>query len=96
MAALEDRVSRLEERHRQQSQESAWAKPMRVEMSNEEVVEVGLILLAYVFEGDTEAFAQMLVERNGVCMEDARETAGILGALLEMRRASAPDPARPV
>ena len=89
-------MNRLEEWYQQQMQESPWMERRRVEMSDKEVIEVALVMLAYIFEGDTEAYARRLAEGEGVSIEDARETAGTLGALLEMRRASAPDPSRPV
>lgn len=70
--------------------------PERREYTNEEIVEIGLILLAYVCEGNTEKFAKFLVKNSGTPFEEAQEIAGMFGRILEERRAVAPDPRYPV
>jgi len=66
------------------------------EMTDEERIEVGLITLAYICEGDEQVFAEHLVKEFGVPFEKASETAAYFAAILEERRAVAEDPRRPV
>jgi hypothetical protein len=70
--------------------------PERRKHTNEEIVEIGLILLAYVCEGSTETFAEYLVKNLSTPFEKAQEIAGMLGHILEERRAVALHPRYPV
>jgi len=88
LASLERRLDSLEARERNY--------PEHRERTNEEVVEVGLNLLAYICEGDTEKFAEYLVKNSGTPFEEAQEIAGMFGRILEERRAVALNPRCPV
>jgi hypothetical protein len=91
----DDRLERLERRlDSLEARERDY--PKHRGRTYEEVVEVGLILLAYVCEGDTEKFAEYLVKNNGTPFEEAQEIAGMFGRILEERRAVALNPRWPV
>lgn len=60
--------------------------PEHREMTEEEKIEVGLIMLAYVYEGDERAFAEHLGEDFGVRLEEATKIAADFGRILEERR----------
>jgi hypothetical protein len=70
--------------------------PERPEYTDGEIAEIGLILLAYVYEGDTDRFAEYLVEDHALPIRKAEEIASMLGSILEDRRATAENPAFPV
>jgi hypothetical protein len=70
--------------------------PDRREFTDEEIVEIGLILLAYICEGSTEKFGEYLVKNSGTPFEEAEEIAGMFARILEERRAVALDPRYPV
>jgi hypothetical protein len=97
MATLRTRLARIEDRLRAswETRES-MPHPARREYTDEEVVEIALILFAYVYEGDTEAYAQNLIKDHGFDFEKATEVSEMLDALLDEWRAVAPDPTRPV
>jgi hypothetical protein len=88
LGALERRLEVLEAREA--------SLPERRKYTNEEIVEIGLILLAYVCEGSTKKFAEFLVKNLGAPFEEAQEIAGMLGRILEERRKTAPNPEYPV
>jgi hypothetical protein len=91
----DDRLGDLE--RRLEVLEAEEARPLeRPQYTDEEIVEIGLILLAYVHEGDVEAFAEYLLQDLDMPFEMAKEIAGGLGRILEERRAVAPDPRHPV
>jgi hypothetical protein len=54
-----------------------------------------MIMLAYVYEGDTRHFADRFVS-EGMDEGEAPKLAAWVGDLLEERRRVAPDPRRPV
>lgn len=58
---------------------------MHREPDDEELVEIGLILLCYAHDGDTQAFSDHLVQDRGVPFEDADAFADYLGLILEER-----------
>jgi hypothetical protein len=90
-----DRLANLE--HRLNVLETREASlPEHREYTDEEIVEVGLILLAYVCEGNSEKFAEFLVKNLGTPFEKAQEIAGMFGRMLEERRAVALNPRCPV
>jgi hypothetical protein len=95
MATLRNRLARIEDRLRAQQEILDSTFPVRREYTNEEVIEIALILLAYVYEGDTEAYARGLAKDYGLDSEKATELAEFLGTLLEERRAVAADSRRP-
>jgi hypothetical protein len=70
--------------------------PERREYTDEEIVEIGLILLAYIYEGDVGAYAQYLVKEGGMPVREAEEFAGTIAHLLEERRKTAENPEYPV
>jgi hypothetical protein len=70
--------------------------PERREYTHEEIVEIGLILLAYIYEGDVGAYAQYLVKEGGMPVREAEELAGTIAHLLEERRKTAVNPGHPV
>jgi hypothetical protein len=70
--------------------------PERPEYTDEEIVEIGLILLAYVYQGDTERYAEYLVKEGGMPVREAEEFAGTIAHLLEERRKTAENPEYPV
>lgn len=78
------------------SLEAQKSQVARREYTNAEIVEIALTQLAYVYEGDVEAFAEHLIQDHGLPFEEAEEIAGDLGRTLEDRRASAPNPQYPV
>lgn len=90
-----DRLANLERRLEVLEAREA-SLPERREYTDEEIVEIALILLAYVHEGDVEAFAEYLAQDPDMPFEKAEEIAGGLGRILEERRAVAPDPRYPV
>jgi hypothetical protein len=96
MAALKDRLARIEDRLLAHRETLGSTPPVRPEPTVEELIETALIMLAYIYEGDTEAFAQFLVENQGVDPEEAKVCAGLVGVLLEERRAVGEDLTRPV
>jgi hypothetical protein len=96
VAALKDRLARIEDRLRARPGTLGSTPAVRREPTSDELIETALTLLTYVHEGDTEAFAQSLVKDHGSDSESAKECAEILGVLLEERRAVAEDPSRPI
>ena len=91
----EDRLANLERRLEVLEAREA-SLPERREYKNEELVEIGLYLLAYICEGSTKRFAEFLVKNLGTPFEGAEEIAGMFGRILEERRAVALDPRFPV
>jgi hypothetical protein len=71
-------------------EEARERAPVRSEHTDAEILDVALILLAYVHRGDVESFAGYLIQDHGLPFEEAEGIAGELGLLLEDRRASAP------
>ena len=96
MATLRNRLARIEARLHAHRRTQESMPPVRRERTNEEIIEIFLMLLAYIYEGDTEAYAQGLVRDYGFDPEKATEFSEFLGTLLEERRAVAADPSRPV
>jgi hypothetical protein len=92
----DDRLAELERRLDALEAEEARL-PEHRRYTHEEIVEIALGMLAYIYEGDTERYArEYLVKDNGVPIEKAEEMAGFLGHILEERRAVAPNPQYPV
>lgn len=90
----DDRLARLE--RRLDALKSLETLPKRWEMTEGELIETGLILLAYGYDGDAEAFAENLVQDHGLPFQQAEGLAGKIGRILEERRAVASDPRYPV
>jgi len=90
LANLERRMDKLEA-----DEARSKASVMGRKRTNEEIIEISLNLLAYVFEGDTRRFADFFVSK-GTDAGEASEIAALVGDLLEDRRRSAPDPRYPV
>jgi hypothetical protein len=88
LASLERRLEVLEAREA--------SLPERREYTDEEIIKIGLCLLAYVCEGSTKKFAEFLVKNLGAPFEEAEEIAGRFGRILEERRTVALDPRFPV
>jgi hypothetical protein len=84
------------ERHMDALEAREATFPEHREMSEEEKIEVGLIMLAYVHEGDERAFAEHLKEDFGASLEEAAKFASWVGSILEERSAVAEDPRHPV
>jgi hypothetical protein len=91
----DDRLARLARRLDGLADRSSRL-PERREYTDEEIVEISLILLCYVCEGSTEKFAEFLVKNSGTPLAKAQEIAAGLGRILEHRGASAMDPAHPL
>ena len=91
----DDRLGNLERRLEVLESEEARSLE-RPQYTDEEIVEIGLILLAYVCEGSTEKYAEFLVKNTGTSFEEAEEIALTFGRILEERRAAALDPRFPV
>ena len=87
----DDRLASLE-RHLDSLEAVGGSRLERRERTNAEVVEIALILLAHVHEGDVEAFAKFLAQDPDLPFEKAEEIARGLGRILEMRRAGARTP----
>ena len=86
-----DRLAELE--RRLNALEAGEARlPERPEFADEEIIDIGLILLAYVYEGDTERYAERLVKDHGMPSEKAEGIAVVLAHLLEERRKMAENP----
>jgi hypothetical protein len=83
------------ERHLDALEARETTFPEHRQMTVEERIEVALILLAYVYEGDTGHFANYLIA-EGAAPEEATKHAALVNDLLEERRGIAPDPRRPV
>jgi hypothetical protein len=96
MATLRNRLARIEDRLLARRETEDSMPLVRREYTNEEIIEISLILLAYVYKGDTEAYAPGLVRDYSFEPEKATELAEFFGTLLAERRAVAPDPRRPV
>jgi hypothetical protein len=75
---------------------AASARLTRREHTDEEIVGIGLVLLAHVHDGDVRAFAEYLARDGGMPFEEAQEVAGTLGCILEERRKTAANPGHPV
>ena len=91
----DDRLGDLERRLEVLEAEEAHSLE-RPQYTDEEIVEIGLILLAYVCEGRTEQYAEFLAKNCDTSFEKADEIAGKLGRILEERRGVALDQRYPV
>jgi hypothetical protein len=89
LAALERRLDALLE-----ARDASLPEPL--EYTDEEIVEIGLILLAYVCEDDTEKVAGYLAKDSGTSFEETQEIAVMCGRILEERRAVALNPRCPL
>lgn len=79
------RLLRLE--RRLAALEAEEARPEeRLEYADGEIVEIALGLLACVFEGDMERYAEYLVKYHGLPLREAEELAGDVGRILAWRR----------
>jgi hypothetical protein len=68
--------------------------PERPEYTDEEIVEIGLVLLAHVYEGDTERYArEHLVRDHGLPLQKAEEIAGtsVASSKIGARRQQTPN-----
>jgi hypothetical protein len=91
----DDRLTNLEQRLEVlEAREASLLE--RPEYTDEEIVEIGLILLAYIYEGDTERYAEFLALELGMPADEAEEVAPIFGRALEERRKTAENPEYPV
>jgi hypothetical protein len=91
-----ERLLRLE-RHRDVLEAREARSPERREYTDEEIVEIGLGLLAYVYGGDTERYAREHLAFDGrLPLREALREAATLGRILEVRRETAPNPEYPV
>jgi hypothetical protein len=65
--------------------------------TDEKIVEIALIMLAYIYEGDTDRYArEFLVRDCDMPIQEAEERAGTLGRILKERRKMAPNPEHPM
>ena len=92
----DDRLANLKRRLEVLEEARERNYPEHREMTNEQIVEVGLNLLAYICEGSTEKYAEFLVRNSGMPFEKAEEIAGMCERILEERRSVALDPNYPV
>lgn len=81
---LEDLTRRLEALENKRSLESR-AREVHRDYDDEELLEILLILLRHAHDGDTQAFADYLVQDGGLPFEDADTLAGDIGRILEER-----------
>jgi hypothetical protein len=91
----DDRLASLGRRLDELEVEEANLRERRV-YTDEEIVEIALIQLAYVFGGSEQAYAEYLVKDDGLPSQEANEMAGTLGRILEERRKTAVNPGHPV
>jgi hypothetical protein len=91
----DDRLGDLEQRLEVLEAREA-SLPEHREYTDEEIVEIALIQLAYVFGGSEQAYAEYLVKDDGLPYQEANEMAGTLGRILEERRKTAVNPGHPV
>ena len=96
MATLRNRLAKIEDRLRACRETVGSIPPVRREHTNEEIVEITLILFTYVYGGDEEAYIQGLVKNHGFDSENATEVAATVGRLFKKRQMIAPDPTHPV
>lgn len=91
---LDDRLSYLG--RRLDAIEAQKARVERREHTDDEIVDIVLVLMAYVPGWDVEGITEKLVQDLGVPFEDAERIAADLHQLLEERREDADNPDYPV
>ena len=91
-----DRLANLERRLNALEAEETRL-PGRREYTDEEIVEIAMFQLAYVYEGDTERYAREHLALDGrLPLREALREAAALRRILEERRETAPNPEYPV
>ena len=93
---MDDRLADLAGRLDILEAEQARSSPEPWRFSDQEIVEITMMQLCYIFHNDVGAYAEYLAQECGLPFEDAEERAAVTARFLEERRRKAPNPEYPL